>query len=161
MIDADPRVAPQVAWTLRRNKLDGNGIFKLGMIAEGAGERDFALRQGMGSSSELDGAEQLCRVPCITAEQIAAMFPPPYDLIKIDIEGAEYAFARNYRELCREAAWLLVEWHSQDREGKREAELRRLCEENGFEYFTEVRKKRELCVNGAWNSSGVQLYRRK
>jgi FkbM family methyltransferase len=163
LIDADPRMEPLVSWTLKRNGLGPNGIFKLGMIGEGSGEREFALRPGMGSSSDVAGApvESVCRVRCITAEEIIKSFPPPYDLIKIDIEGAEYDFARSYPDLCRESGYLLVEWHSPDREGKREAELRELCARNGFEHVKEVRAKREIDLDGAWNSSGIQLYRRR
>lgn len=161
LIDADPRMETLVSWTLKRNKIERNGLFKLGMIGEGSGERDFALRSGMGSSSDVAGApsDEVCRVPCITAEEIAKVFPPPYDVIKIDIEGAEYDFARSYPDLCRAANYLLIEWHSQDQAGAREPELRELCARNGFEYLKEIRGKREICVDGAWSSSGVQLYR--
>jgi len=163
MIDADPRMAPLVSWMLRRNRLEKNGMFKAGMIGEGTGERQYALRSGMGSSSDLAAApaEMVCRVPCITARQIAELFPPPYDLIKIDIEGAEYEFARIYADLYRQANYLLAEWHSQDREGKRAAGLKELCAQNGFDYVKEIRAKREICLQGVWNSSGVQLYRRR
>jgi FkbM family methyltransferase len=162
MIDADPRMEPLVSWTLRRNGIDGNGTFKLGMIGAGSGTGAFALRPGMISSSNVAGApaDAVCRVPWITAEEIAKAFPPPYDLIKIDIEGAEYDFAGSYSDLCRQASYLLVEWHSPDREGRREPELRELCARNGFEYVKEIREKREACMDGVWNSSGVQLYRR-
>jgi FkbM family methyltransferase len=163
MIDADPRVEPQVAWMLRRNGLEQNAMFKLGIIAAGSGEREFALRSGMGSSAGVAGepVDMVRRVPCVTADEIAAAFPLPYDLIKIDIEGAEYDFARSYVDLCRQAAWLLIEWHSPDREGGREAELRELCAQNGFAYVKEIRGRREICIDGAWHSSGVQLYRGK
>ncbi len=161
MIDADPRVEPMVSWLLRRNGLEKNGRFVPGMIGEAGGEREFALRSGMGSSADVDGAQSVCRVRCIAAGEIAKAFPGPYDLIKIDIEGAEYGFLRSYRDLCREARHLLVEWHSRDKEGSREAELRELCAKNGFEYVKEVRAKRELCIDGTWHSSGVELYRRK
>lgn len=161
LIDADPRMASLASWTLRRNSLDKNGSFKLGMIAEGNGDREFALRPGMGSSSDLAmPAKKVCRVPCITAAEIAGSFPPPYDLIKIDVEGAEYDFARSYADLYREAGYLLIEWHSPDREGTREPELSELCARNGFEHAKVIRAKRELCVDGTWHSSGVQLYRR-
>jgi len=163
MIDADPRMAPLARWLLKRNGIDGNGMFKLGMIGEGSGEREFALRQGMGSSADVGSApaEAVCRVPCIPGEEIAKLFPPPYDLIKIDIEGAEFDFMRSYPELLLAATYLLIEWHSWDREGTREPELRELCARNGFEYVKEVRAKREIYVDGAWSSCGVQLYRRK
>ncbi|MGA3169811.1 MAG: FkbM family methyltransferase [Chthoniobacteraceae bacterium] len=161
MIDADPRVEPQVSFLLKRNSLEQNATFKLGMIAPGTGEREFALRTGMGSSSDVNSApsQSVCRVPCITAEEIAKTFPPPYDLIKIDIEGAEYDFAKSYPDLCRQAAHLLIEWHSRDREGTGESKMKDLCAANGFEYLNEIRQRREIHLDGVWHSSGVQLYR--
>lgn len=160
LIDADPRMAPLVSWMLRRNGLEGNGTFKLGMIGAGSGEREFALRSGMGSSSDVGApAERVCRVPGITASEIAELFPPPYDLIKIDIEGAEYDFARSYADLCRQAKYLLIEWHSRDREGTGESEIRELCARIGFEHVKVIRGKREIYVDGVWHSSGVDLFR--
>lgn len=160
LVDADPRMAPLVSWMLRRNGLENNATFKPGMIAEGTGEREFALRTGMGSSSDVVApAERVCRVPCITPEEIARLFPPPYDLIKIDIEGGEYDFARSYADLCREAKHLLIEWHSQDRQGSGQAKINQLCARNGFEHAKVIRGRREICVDGVWHSSGVELYR--
>ncbi|HEX4085163.1 MAG TPA: FkbM family methyltransferase [Chthoniobacteraceae bacterium] len=163
LIDADPRMAPLTAWTLERNGLGRNARFMGGMIGEGTGPRAFALRQGMGSSAEVDGlpAQEICHVPCITAGQIAAAFPPPYDLIKIDIEGGEYDFVKNYPGLCRGAAWLLLEWHSTDAEGSGQARMGALCAGIGFEHVAEMRSRRQLRIGNDWHSSGIDLYRRK
>ena len=122
---------------------------------------EFGLRDGMGSSREVRNGDAVCRVPSIGAGEIASLFPPPYDLIKIDIEGAEYDFLRNYGELACHASHLLVEWHSNDRDGSGERELRALCAGNKFRCVAEIRERREVQVNGSWHSSGVQLYARE
>ena len=36
----------------------------------------------------------------------------PYDLIKCDIEGSEWAFLNNFQNLIKESKYLLLEWHS-------------------------------------------------
>ena len=163
LIDADPRMAPLTAWTLERNGLGRNARFIQGMIGEGTGERAFALREGMGSSSQVDAlpAQEIRTVPCITAADIIQAFPPPYDLIKVDIEGGEYDFVRNYPQLCRGASWLLLEWHSGDAEGSGQGKLRELCAGIGFEHAGEMRPHRHLQIGGGWFSSGIDLYRRK
>jgi len=162
LIDADPRMEAQVSWTLERNRLGKNARFMPALIGEAGAEKNFALRDGMGSSADAASApaDSIRRLKCVGAEQIAKAFPPPYDLIKIDIEGAEYDFVRNYPELCREASHLLVEWHSDGADGRRQAELRELCAGAGFEHAGEMRPRRKLCVDGVWSSYGIDLYRR-
>jgi hypothetical protein len=53
-----------------------------------------------------------CReVPVLDAEQICAMFPPPYDLVKLDIEGAEWDFLSGYRSVLDHTRFVLMEYH--------------------------------------------------
>ena len=162
LIDADPRMVPYVTWTLQRNHLENNARFVSAMISAEKGVKEFAMRHGMGSSSgDVTEADEICRVPCIDAAEIGKALPPPYDLIKIDIEGAEYDFVRNYPDLCRRAAYIMAEWHSNDEHGARRQELRGLCEAAGFEHAAELREIRPICVDGVWSSSGIDLYRRR
>lgn len=51
-------------------------------------------------------------VRVITADEILKYFPPPYDLVKVDIEGAEIDFLTNYGPILENASCLVVEWHS-------------------------------------------------
>jgi FkbM family methyltransferase len=162
LIDADPRTEASTKKTLTQNSLLQKCEYRAGLISKETGEMDFALREGMGSSADasMGGIQGLQRVRAIPAEEILAALPPPYDLIKIDVEGAEADFIEAYRAVHAHAAAILMEWHSPDKEGSSEKDLRKLLEASGFSFVRELRPRRELQLNGGWFSAGVQLYRR-
>jgi FkbM family methyltransferase len=162
LIDADPRAEASTKRTLTQNSLLPKCEYRTGLITKETGELDFALREGMGSSTDtsMGGIQGLQRVRAIPAAEILAALPPPYDLIKIDVEGAEVDFIGAYRAVHAHAAAILMEWHSPDKEGSSEKDLRELLEASGFYLARELRPRRTLRLDAAWYSSGVQLYRR-
>jgi FkbM family methyltransferase len=162
LIDADPRSEAFTKKTLTQNSLLPKCEYRAGLISKETGELDFALREGMGSSADtnMGGIQRLQRVRVIRPAEILAAFPPPYDLIKIDVEGAESDFIEAYRTVHVHTAAILMEWHSPDREGSNEKRLRKLLEASDFSLVQELRPRRELQLDDSWYSSGVQLYRR-
>src|SRR6516165_7517463 len=80
----------------------------------------------------MGGIQELRRVRVIPPAEILAALPPPYDLIKIDIEGAEGDFIEAYRTVHAHAAAILMEWHSPDKEGSKEKSIRKLLEASDF-----------------------------
>jgi FkbM family methyltransferase len=162
LIDADPRSEAFSKRTLAQNSLLPKCEYRSGLISKQTGELDFALREGMGSSSDtaMGGIQSLQRVLAIRPAEILAALPPPYDLIKIDVEGAEFDFIEAYREVHAQAAAILMEWHSSDKEGSKEKGLRELLEASNFHLVRELRPRRQLQLDDGWYSSGVQLYRR-
>jgi len=162
LIDADPRMEKLAKATIKTNRLDGQCTILSGLISRHEGERDFALRTGMGSSSDLDmtGVQAVKRVRTVSPAEILTVFPPPYDLIKVDIEGGEYDFLEHYTEVYTKASFVLLEWHSPDREGAGGDRARELLTAHGFRFVKTVRPRRELYLEGNWYSSGVQLYER-
>jgi FkbM family methyltransferase len=162
LIDADPRSEGFTRRTLAQNSLLRKCVYRAGLISKQTGELDFALRDGMGSSSDtsMAGIRSLQRVQAIQPAEILSAFPPPYDLIKIDVEGAEADFIEAYREVHAHAAAILMEWHSPDKEGTKKEDLRELLEGSDFRLAREMRPRRILELDTGWYSSGVQLYRR-
>ena len=163
LIDADPRMEKFAKATLKANGMDGHCTMLSGMISAVQGESDFALRPGMGSSSDLGmgDIQEIRRVKTVSAEDILKVFPPPYDLIKIDIEGGEYEFLEHYGAVYSQATFILLEWHSQDREGTGGDRAEKILAKNGFRLLETVRPLRELILSGEWYASGVQLYQRE
>ena len=163
LIDADPRMEPLARKALDTNHLPGKYQFLSGLISKAEGERDFALRDGMGSSMDTDmhGVECVQKVGVITPAAILSALPPPYDLVKIDIEGAEVEFVESYKDVYTQASAILMEWHSNDREGSAAAPLRATLEAAGFVFVKDLRPMRVLQLKDGWYSSGVQLYSRK
>jgi FkbM family methyltransferase len=162
LIDADPRMEPLSRHTIEINGMTDRCSFLGGLIASAPDGRDFALRPGMGSSFDLNmgGVQDVRRVRTISPAEILKTFPPPYCLVKVDIEGGEYDFLENYQEVYTQADAMLLEWHSPDREGTGEARVRETLVANGFELIRALRPKRELLLDGKWCSFGVDLFRR-
>lgn len=119
----------------------GELIFRQGVIAEGKGERTFIERPNMASS--LGGMNsspgKRTKVRVTTATDIIKEFPPPYDLIKADIEGAERYLLEHYESVLKEARYLMLEWHPSAGEEK---DLLLLAEKRGFRLL------------GRWGASG-------
>jgi FkbM family methyltransferase len=162
LIDADPRTEAFIKRTLILNSLLPKCEYRTGLISRETGELDFALRESMGSSADTStgGIQGIRRVWAIPPGEILAAFPPPYDLIKIDVEGAEGDFIEAYRTVHAHAAAILMEWHSPDKEGSNEECLRQLLEASDFSLVRELRPRRVFQSDSGWSSTGVQLYRR-
>ena len=79
----------------------------------------------------------LCSEDSIEVEQLfetefLSEYPPPYDLIKCDIEGAEWDFMQNYDSIIRKTNYLLLEWHSWHSGGNGFPRLENKLKELGF-----------------------------
>jgi FkbM family methyltransferase len=147
LVDADSRMAAAVARLVERNNLSSHFRFLQGAIAPGSGHLDFRERGHM-SSSISDGRGTFedgtrTRVSVLTPHALTQTFPPPYDLVKVDIEGAEYDFATNYDAVLEATRAVLIEWHSA---GDETLQVAKLCAElhrRGFGPPIEVRAKRQ------------------
>ncbi len=162
LIDADARMKELTQKTIERNQIGKNCELIWGLISSQEGVHDFGLRDGMGSSTDLSvaGIRKVSSVRTVSPTDILKAFPPPYDLIKVDIEGGEYDFFESYEGVYRHASSLLVEWHSSDREGTGEQRLRRAIEQRRFRFVQTIQPRREYFFDNGWYSSGVHLYRR-
>ena len=162
LVDADPRMEPLARGALDMNGFSRNYTFRAGLVSKGAGEREFALRDGMTSSTDVqaNGANAVRKIPVLTPGEMLAAFPPPYDLIKVDIEGGEADFVECYKDVYTQSAAILMEWHSKDAKGAAAGPLRAGLEAAGFAFAGEVRAMRVHHLDIGPVSSGVQLYRR-
>jgi len=162
LIDADPRTKERVLQTLAMNRLEDNFSYLHGLISSAPGGKDFALRAATASSVDLDrtGVQHLKRIHTISPDAILTAFAPPYDLIKMDIEGGEYDFIESYEPVYRHAAEILVEWHSSDQEGEGEKRVLSLLGARGFRHVKTAQPARTLRLGDRWLSCGVHLYQR-
>lgn len=162
LVDADPRAERQASKTLVANGIGNRCCFLEGAIVSDSTQNEFALRTGMGSSQRMDlaGIESTCRVRRVSPEEILEKLAPPYDLIKIDIEGAEYDFLECYAPVLAQASSVLLEWHSFGETDSDGVRANALLEREGFSLAAVLRPKRILHVEGMRVVSGVHLYRR-
>jgi FkbM family methyltransferase len=158
LIDADERSAPLIDALLRLNNLSEKFVFRHGAIADGTGTCRFIRRSYMSSSLASIGAPpgSALEVPILTAEQIIAGFPPPYDLVKVDIEGGEYELLRNHGEFLAQCEYLVMEWHSWHSGGGGLAQLQDLAAAARFHQLAELRPARDV----PHGQAGILLFRR-
>ena len=77
-------------------------------------------------------------VPVVKIKEITEILPPPYDLIKLDIEGGGVAIFLNfYNELLKETHYLLLEWHSWHSGGGGVEQIREKIYSLGFKILKE------------------------
>jgi FkbM family methyltransferase len=144
LVDADKRVAAAIAKLNAANNLEFEFIHA-GVSKPGETLR-FTERSFMASSaSDVDssgGIEVL--VPTATVEKLNAVLPAPYDIVKVDIEGAEFELLHHYRPLLAQTRHLILEWHSWHNGGGGKAQLVSLASALGFDVCLEVRPDHEV-----------------
>lgn len=160
LVDADPRVAADVQALIAANGLGGQFSFAPGLIGQGSGERGFGLREAMASSADLGAPAEVRNVPVLGAKRILELFPGPYDLVKVDIEGAEAEFAGNYPEVLGQARRLVLEWHSAKPEEKTREALGEQLARHGLEFQAALQAPRTRSCGGKAQVAGCDLYRR-
>ena len=85
-----------------------------------------------GSSFELSDKENSYSVNILKVEEFLQALPPPYDLIKCDIEGSEWDFIEHYPEILQNSKYLLMEWHSWHNGGGSLTQITEKLKELGF-----------------------------
>ena len=158
LIDADENSVPLVASLIRVNNLSEVFHFRHGAIADGTGTCKFVRRGYMSSglASIASDSGQLLNVPILTGAEIMASLPPPYDLVKVDIEGAEYELLRNQRDFLSQCEYLLMEWHSWHSGGGGLTQLQELAVAARFSQVAELQPAREVPAG----QTGIILFRR-
>ena len=158
LIDADRRRAGYITDLLRVNNLSERFHFRHGAIDAGSGSSRFVQKPYMSSAlASIPGPiGPTLEVPILTGPEIVALFEPPYDLVKVDIEGAEYQFLQNYREFLRHCEHLLLEWHSWHSGGGGLRQLQELAEAAGFSQIAELQPARKVPAG----LTGIVLFRR-
>lgn len=146
MVDADSRAGPAIEKLTSLNGLEGKFRYKQGLIGPPANLGAFVERSHMASSSEAADSTSGVRreVPILGEGQILSTFPPPIDLIKIDIEGGEYDFLAHYPRLLAATNSLILEWHSWHPGGGGEDQLLAMLTGHGFRNVRRVVDEREI-----------------
>jgi FkbM family methyltransferase len=163
LVDADSRSRVAVDKLMNLNDLQHKIQFEHGAIAREPGELFFAERGFMSSSAAKLGDQSglVRRVPVISEDRIIALMPPPYDLIKIDVEGSEFDFLTAYSKVLRATKYLLLEWHSGHSGGGGKYQIQELCQNIGFTLIDDVITSHQVNHAGAISECGVLLYKRR
>ena len=150
LVDANAAMNNWIQRVIEMNSLESTWLHRCAAVGGGTGQCEYVQRPYMGSSliSIDDAPGDRVTVPIMTESEIFRIFPPPYDLIKVDIEGAEYQLLQNYPALLREASYLCIEWHTSHTGGGL-ALTREMAASQGFAFMQELQTARTM-------PSGVQ-----
>ena len=164
LVDADSRVLHGVSTLIQRNHLEAQLSFRHGAISSGSGSVYFQESDVMSSSlSDLLPNTTLATtssVPIIDQQVIESLLPPPYDLVKIDVEGGEYDFFLSYERILQNTSHMVLEWHSWHRGGGSLSQILDLAKSYDFELLQEIQPAK-LCGDPATPCEvGVLLFKR-
>lgn len=150
LVDADTRVIRGVEKLISINSLDESFYFQHGLI-QGGQETGVFFEDDFMSSSLIpsDRSWKVKKeVPVLNQSKIMQLLEPPYDLIKLDIEGGEYDFLSCYKELCRQAKYIVMEWHSWHCGGGGLPQLKELLSKVSFEVIYESKVQQSVGNDG-------------
>jgi len=135
LVEADDRASKAIVSLIRRNHLE-NRFHSIAM-AIGPATSDqvaFHSRPFMASSNfdDVSGEEAGTRKVVLSDKAITSHFSPPYDLVKIDIEGSEWAFFSDYEITLQHTRSIVLEWHSWHEGGGGVEQIRKRLSSLGF-----------------------------
>jgi len=120
LIEPNPRLMPVIIRNLRRSGLCPRNLVRQGLVGAtrtGRGTLWVSSKNFLSASLQQAPATRGVEVDYIDLEAIIG--GRPIDLLKIDIEGAEYDFVDNYPDLLEQARVVLMEIHQAPEERQR------------------------------------------
>lgn len=114
LVEPSPRCTLSLKNLVQQKKLGGRFTYLQGAIGlPGTQSTAFYDRAHMaGSRTSSSQSEKSILVRSLSETDFMENLEPPYDLIKCDIEGSEWEFVNNYKNLIKKSKYLLLEWHS-------------------------------------------------
>jgi FkbM family methyltransferase len=161
LVDADSRMSRAISELISLNGLAANLRFAHGIITSEQQTARFHERSCMASSAEeIAPRESVTEVRVLTARSLMAVMSPPYDLVKVDIEGAEYDFVTGYEPILQASRSVLLEWHSWTSGAAVVQELTSELARRDFCLLRELSPGRIVKVDGAQRHTGLLLFQR-
>ena len=95
-------------------KLSGRFKYLIGALGNPKNKNLQFFERPFMASSNFDFSQKAPskKINIVTQDEITESLEPPYDLIKCDIEGAEWEFIQHYQEILFQSRYLIMEWHS-------------------------------------------------
>jgi FkbM family methyltransferase len=124
MVDANPEVIGEAEWHVRANPQLREVFPSLGLVgaAPAETEGEFYLYASnicssrepvIGGNQNLPGQWRRVTVPCVSIQKLweARFGKTRCNLLKVDVEGAEFDFFRHERPFLDQVDAILLEWH--------------------------------------------------
>lgn len=149
LVDGDARSGRAVGALREANPKMAGIQFREAVVGPATPSVTFAIIPGMRAHVGEDVAAVAHRtVPVLSQAEVMKLLPPPYDLVKADIEGSEIDFLENYPLILRETKRLIVEWHSWNQRGASLEEFRQQLKKVGFTTVEQPHPLIEFVMDG-------------
>ena len=138
--EADPKIAKVLKNNLEKNSvLDGIEIINSAVWIDEDGI-EFSSEGADGGS--IYGNDNTIKVSSIRLKDFLEK-EEKIDMLKIDIEGAEYEVLKDCKDNLSNVENLFVEYHSWNNSNQKLSEILEIFEKNGFRYYIESLTKRK------------------
>ena len=129
--EADPNIVKVLSENMDRNKVKNVEIIDKAVWIDGAGV-DLSLEGADGAS--IYSKNNVTKVPSVRLKDLIEK-EIKIDMLKIDIEGAEYDVLLDCRNSLRNIENIFIEYHSFENSNQRLSEILEILEKNNFRYF--------------------------
>ena len=118
LVEPSARCAPILTQLLQKKEYKGNFVYFNKCIGNpDDGKNLFFDRPHMASSKFKKDEEEIAeKVSVLTTSDISQWQNPPYDLLKCDIEGAEWDLMNYYGTILKKTKFVVIEWHEEQGE---------------------------------------------
>ena len=154
--EADPKIAKVLENNLKKNIcIEGIEIINSAVWIDNNGLQ-FASEGADGGS--IYGNKNRVNVSSIRLKDFLEK-EEQIDMLKIDIEGAEYEVLKDCKDSLRNVNNLFVEYHSWNRSEQKFSEILEIFEKNGFRYYIEglTKRKHPFINKGELENMDLQL----
>lgn len=148
--EADPMIANVLKLNLSRNGISDVEIINKAVWIDDNGI-EFGIEGADGGS--INSTTNKIKIESIRLKDYLEQ-EPEIDLLKIDIEGAEYEVLMDCKESLKNVENLFVEYHSWNSSSQKLSEILNIFEQNDFRYYIEdISKRKHPFVNKGLNQN--------
>jgi FkbM family methyltransferase len=155
--EADPIIKEYLQNNLSKNNINDVEIINSAVWVDFNGV-EFFIEGADGGSVYGNGNANKVRVPSIRLKDFIEK-ETRIDMLKIDIEGAEYEIIKDCKDSLSRVQNIFIEYHSWNHNNQRLSEILSILENNGFRYYIEnITKRNSPFINRAeQNPMDLQL----
>lgn len=154
--EADKNIADILSKNLKKNNIKDVIIYDSAVWIHDCGI-EFSIEGSDGGS--IQGKGEKINVPSVRLKSLLDRSKFEIDLLKIDIEGAEYEVIKDCKKSLHNVRNIFLEYHSWNSSSQKLSEILAVLEENNFRYFinTVCGRSQPLVNNGEDQNMDLQL----
>tara|TARA_B110000003_G_scaffold53562_1_gene53391 strand:- start:731 stop:1543 length:813 start_codon:yes stop_codon:yes gene_type:complete len=154
--EADKNIADILSKNLKKNNIEDVVIFDSAVWIHDSGI-EFSIEGSDGGS--IQGGGEKINVPSVRLKSFLDKSKFEIDLLKIDIEGAEYEVIKDCKQSLNNVRNIVLEYHSWNSSPQKLSEILAILEGNNFRYFinTVCGRSQPLINKGEDQNMDLQL----